>query len=128
MSIIKKWFRKTEDLRKQVETLFIALRDTRTPWYAKLLALVVLGYALSPIDLIPDFIPFLGHLDDTIIVPLGIYCVKKLVPPRVWEEASLKVENSKLPKKIKKAVVIVIITWVLALVAIILLIWYLLRS
>jgi uncharacterized membrane protein YkvA (DUF1232 family) len=128
MGIIKKWFRKSEDLKRQIHTLFIALRHPRTPWHTKALAMVVLGYALSPIDLIPDFIPLLGHVDDIILIPLGIYLVKKLVPPQVWEEASLKANSSQITGKIKKYVMVTIFTWLLFLIILILLIWYLVRS
>ncbi len=66
---------------------YLAARDPRTPWYVKALALAVAGYALSPIDLIPDFIPVLGYLDDVIIVPIGIALVIRLVPPDVMADA-----------------------------------------
>ena len=70
-------------IKRDVHAVYLAARDPRTPWYAKALALCVAGYALSPIDLIPDFIPVLGYLDDVIIVPLGIMAVVKLIPPDV---------------------------------------------
>lgn len=73
-------------IRRDVHALYLAARDPRTPWYAKGLALCVAGYALSPIDLIPDFIPVLGYLDDIIIVPLGILVVVRLIPPEVMAE------------------------------------------
>lgn len=63
-----------------------ASRDPRTPWFAKALALGVAAYAVSPIDLIPDFIPVLGYVDDIIIVPLGIWLVVRLIPPAVMNE------------------------------------------
>jgi uncharacterized membrane protein YkvA (DUF1232 family) len=65
-----------------VIAVYLASRDPRVPWYAKALALLVAGYALSPIDLIPDFIPVLGYLDDMVLVPLGIIAVVKLGPAR----------------------------------------------
>lgn len=70
-------------IKRDVHAVYLAARDPRTPWYAKTLALCVAGYALSPIDLIPDFIPVLGYLDDLIIVPLAIMVVVKLIPPDV---------------------------------------------
>ena len=69
-------------LKRDAHAVYLAARDPRVPWHAKALALGVAGYALSPLDLIPDFIPVVGHLDDLIIVPLGIMAVVKLVP--VW--------------------------------------------
>ena len=73
-------------IKRDTHAVYLAARDPRVPWYAKALALVVAGYALSPIDLIPDFIPVLGYLDDVILVPLGIWAVVKLIPPQVMVE------------------------------------------
>jgi uncharacterized membrane protein YkvA (DUF1232 family) len=73
-------------LRGDVIAVYLASRDPRVPWYAKALALCVAGYALSPIDLIPDFIPVLGYVDDLVIVPLGILAVAKLIPPAIMAE------------------------------------------
>jgi len=73
-------------IKRDVHALYLARRDPRVPWYAKALAALVAGYALSPIDLIPDFIPVLGYLDDVILVPLGIAVVIKLIPPEVMAE------------------------------------------
>ena len=73
-------------VRRDLHALYLVARDRRTPWYAKALALVVAGYALSPIDLIPDFIPVLGYLDDAILVPLGVLLVIRLIPPELMAE------------------------------------------
>ena len=73
-------------VKRDVHALYLASRDPRVPWHAKALALVVAGYALSPIDLIPDFIPVLGYLDDVILVPLGVLAVVKLIPPELMAE------------------------------------------
>jgi uncharacterized membrane protein YkvA (DUF1232 family) len=73
-------------LKRDVHAIYLAARDARTPWYAKALALCVAAYALSPIDLIPDFVPVLGYLDEVIILPLGILAVVKLIPPEVMAE------------------------------------------
>ena len=80
---LKIWAR---SIRRDVHALSLASRDPRVPWYAKALALIVAGYALSPIDLIPDFIPVLGYLDDLILVPAGIWLVIRLIPPQVMAE------------------------------------------
>jgi len=69
-----------------VHAIYRAARDPRVPWYAKALAFCIAGYALSPIDLIPDFVPILGYVDDVIIVPLGILAVVKLIPPEIMAE------------------------------------------
>src|SRR5262245_33533644 len=73
-------------IKRDAYALYLAGRDPRTPWYAKALAVCVAGYALSPIDLIPDFIPVLGYLDDAIIVPLGILAVVRMIPPDIMAE------------------------------------------
>jgi len=73
-------------IKRDVHALYLASRDPRVPWYAKALAAVVAGYALSPIDLIPDFIPVLGYLDDVILVPAGIWLVIRLIPPDIMAE------------------------------------------
>lgn len=73
-------------LKRDVLALARAARDSRTPWYAKALAVFVAAYALSPIDLIPDFIPVIGYLDDLILVPAGIWLCLKLIPPDVMAE------------------------------------------
>lgn len=80
---LKDWARR---IKRDVHALYLASRDPRTPWHAKALALCVAGYALSPIDLIPDFIPVLGYLDDVILVPLGILAVVRMIPPEVMAE------------------------------------------
>lgn len=73
-------------MRRDVHALYLAAYDPRVPWYAKVAAIAVAAYALSPIDLIPDFIPILGYLDDLVIVPLGILVAVKLVPMGLMRE------------------------------------------
>ena len=73
-------------LKRDVHAIYLASRDPRVPWYAKVLAVMVAAYALSPIDLIPDFVPVLGYLDDVIVVPLGIALVIRLIPPGIMAE------------------------------------------
>lgn len=80
---LKDWARA---LKRDVHAVYLASRDPRVPWYAKALAVIVAGYALSPIDLVPDFIPILGYLDDIILVSLGIVLVLKLIPPQIMAE------------------------------------------
>jgi uncharacterized membrane protein YkvA (DUF1232 family) len=80
---VRQWAR---TLRRDVLALYLAARDPRVPWYAKAMAACVTVYALSPIDLIPDFIPVLGYLDDLVLVPLGIWVAIRLIPPLLLEE------------------------------------------
>lgn len=79
----KQWAR---TIKRDVHAVWLAARDSRTPWFAKVLTLAVAAYAISPIDLIPDFIPVIGYLDDLIIVPLGIMLVVRLIPPELMDE------------------------------------------
>jgi len=87
---IKRWI---ADARRDVVVLYLAARDPRVPWHAKGLALATVAYAFSPIDLIPDFIPVLGLLDDLIILPLAIWLAVKLIPAEVMEDLRAQAER-----------------------------------
>jgi uncharacterized membrane protein YkvA (DUF1232 family) len=111
---------RARELKTELYVLYFAYRDPRTPWYAKALALLVLMYAFSPIDLIPDFVPVLGYLDDLIIVPAGIALAIKLIPVGVMADAR---ETSKQvaggSKRLELAGAAIIITlWILFLIVI----------
>jgi len=109
-----------QKIKIEIHALFLAYKDNRTPWYAKVLLLITVGYALSPIDLIPDFIPILGYLDDIIILPLLIALAVKMIPKEILKEcrdkaASISLKN---PSSIKfpgrtTAALTVIIVWLL---------------
>lgn len=100
-------------IKRDVVALWLAARDPRVPWYAKLLAAAVAAYALSPIDLIPDFVPILGYLDDLVIVPAGIWAAVRLIPEPVM--ADLRLKASGLPKPTSKVgLAIVAATWLAA--------------
>jgi uncharacterized membrane protein YkvA (DUF1232 family) len=81
-----------KELKRHTLVAYFAARDPRTPWLARGLALLVAAYALSPIDLIPDFIPVLGYLDDLVLVPLGLFVVLRLIPDEVRESARARAE------------------------------------
>ena len=83
MDRLKRWARA---LKRDTLSLYLAARDPRTPWYAKAFAAMVVAYALSPVDLIPDFIPVIGYLDDILLVPLGLWIAMRLIPPEVIED------------------------------------------
>jgi uncharacterized membrane protein YkvA (DUF1232 family) len=111
MGRLRDWAR---TLKREILALWLASRDPRTPWPAKVLAVVVVGYALSPIDLIPDFIPVLGYLDDVILLPIGIWLVLRLVPPELMAELRVKAaEIADRPVNHAAALVIVAI-WLLS--------------
>jgi len=84
-------------LKAELFVLALAVRHPATPWYARLLLLAVVAYALSPIDLIPDFVPLLGYLDDLILLPLGIALAIRLVPAAVLDECRQRVDTVRLP-------------------------------
>jgi uncharacterized membrane protein YkvA (DUF1232 family) len=120
MSRLCKWAR---ELRQQTLVVYFAAPDPRTPWPARLLALGVAAYALSPIDLVPDFIPVVGYLDDLLIVPWGLLLVLRLVPAEVRAAAQTKArEVVERPASRAMAVAIVAI-WVIATGAIGLWVW-----
>lgn len=115
---LKEW---AAHMARDVLALSLAMGDKRVPWYAKAVAFFVVAYALSPIDLIPDFIPVLGYLDDLILLPIGIWIVLKLVPAGVMAELRLEAEGiaeRQLPKNIIGAVIIGIL-WGLILYAVV---------
>jgi len=84
-----------QDLKADTYALYLAYRDPRTPWYAKAWAALVVAYAFSPIDLIPDFIPVLGYLDDLLLVPLGVFLALKLIPEEVMEVSRIKAREDR---------------------------------
>jgi uncharacterized membrane protein YkvA (DUF1232 family) len=111
----KQWARA---IKRDVLALWIAARDPRVPWYAKALAMAVAAYALSPIDLIPDFIPVLGYLDDLVIVPFGILAVLWLVPAALMAEFRLQAAAlAERPRSTMAAIIIVLIWIALAALA-----------
>ncbi|OHD11500.1 MAG: hypothetical protein A2086_04975 [Spirochaetes bacterium GWD1_27_9] len=115
---IKKLKEKAKQLKSDTYALFLAYKDKRVKWYAKIFIIIVISYALSPIDLIPDFIPILGLLDDIILVPLGIYFALKMIPQDIMEEcrekARIYLENNKKPKNWIVGIIIILI-WILFL-------------
>ncbi len=120
-----KWKEKARQLRTELYALYLALKDPRTPWYAKALAIVIIAYTLSPIDLIPDFIPVLGYLDDLILVPAGIYLALKMIPGEVLEEYRQKAKTETISSKSRwVAAAVIILIWLLVIYLIIKIIWF----
>ena len=85
--MLDSWKARAKALKTEIHALVIASRDARTPWTAKVCVALVVAYALSPIDLIPDFIPVVGYLDDLILLPLGIALAIRLIPAEVMDDA-----------------------------------------
>jgi len=113
MRLLNEIKQKTKQLKSEVDVLIVAYKDRRTPLSAKLLVGITVGYLLSPIDLIPDFIPVLGLLDDLIIVPLLIIASRKLIPPIVLAEAreAVKLASEKPKKDNWIFAVVIIVIW-----------------
>lgn len=109
-------------IKRDVVALWIAARDPRVPWYAKATAGAVAAYALSPIDLIPDFIPILGYLDDLLIVPLGIMLAVRLVPADLMQEFRQEAMRREKPAS-KVGLAFVIALWAMAALALTWLFW-----
>jgi uncharacterized membrane protein YkvA (DUF1232 family) len=87
------WKKKAGSLKMQLSALMYAYRDRRTPWYARAWVAVVVAYAFSPIDLIPDFIPLVGYLDDLVLLPLGVFLALKMIPAEVMRESRTRAEK-----------------------------------
>jgi uncharacterized membrane protein YkvA (DUF1232 family) len=113
-SRLKIWARK---LSRDGHAIYLAARDPRVPWYAKFLAMAVAGYALSPIDLIPDFIPVVGYLDDLIIVPLGIWLVVMLVPEAIMVECRARADQAGQRPVSRTGMIIILALWLLGAMA-----------
>ena len=107
-------------MERELYTLYFALKDERTPWYAKAAAFCVVAYALSPLDLIPDAIPVLGYLDDLIVVPVGIMLVRWLIPPIVLaecrERAQARLEDRGATRLGWLGMAVVVIIWTILFV------------
>jgi uncharacterized membrane protein YkvA (DUF1232 family) len=113
--VLEKWKQWARIVKRDAHALYLAARDPRVPWYAKAFAIAVAAYALSPIDLIPDFIPVLGYVDDLIIVPAGIVLVIRLIPPEIMaEHRDMAIAAQDRPVSRAAAAVIVTI-WVVAI-------------
>jgi uncharacterized membrane protein YkvA (DUF1232 family) len=91
---ILQWKKRAGQLKNEVYALYLAYQDSRTPWYGKAFAALVIAYAFSPIDLIPDPIPILGYLDDLILIPLGMVIALKMIPAEVMADSRLKAEEA----------------------------------
>jgi uncharacterized membrane protein YkvA (DUF1232 family) len=111
LSQMKNWARR---LSRDGHAIYLASRDPRVPWYVKILAVAVAGYALSPIDLIPDFIPVVGYLDDLIIVPLGIGLVVSLIPEEIMVEYRAKADEAGQRPVSRAGMIAVIMVWIAA--------------
>jgi len=114
MAGLRQWAR---ELKRQTLVVYFVARDPRTPWPLRLLALGIAAYALSPIDLIPDFIPLLGYLDDLVIVPLGLLLVLRRVPAEVLDDARQRAAAAATRPVSRAMAAIIVVVWVASLTA-----------
>lgn len=124
MQRIENWKQRAKQLRVEIYALYLAYRDPRVPWAARVFTACVVGYAFSPIDLIPDFIPVIGYLDDLILIPLGIKIALSMIPAGVMRESRERAQEIiKQGKPVNQvAAVIIILIWLLLAALIIFLI------
>jgi uncharacterized membrane protein YkvA (DUF1232 family) len=118
--MLKKFQARARELKREAYAIYVAARDPRTPWYAKALIFFVVAHTFSPIDLIPDFIPVLGYLDDLIITPGGIWLAVRLIPPEVLEEARATAAARGVDRSIGKVGAVIIISmWVIVAIGVV---------
>ncbi len=113
MRAVEQWKRWAGRLKVEVYALYLAYRDPRVPWYARVFAACVVGYAFSPIDLIPDPIPILGYLDDLILIPLGVALAIRMIPAEVLEDCREKAQSAEGRPVNRWAAVFVVAVWVI---------------
>lgn len=107
-------------LKQEAYAICLAARDPRTPWYVKALIFFVVAHTFSPIDLIPDFIPVLGYLDDLIITPGGIWLAVRLIPAEVLEEARATAASRDVDRSVGKiGAVVIILVWIIAVIGVV---------
>jgi uncharacterized membrane protein YkvA (DUF1232 family) len=115
VELIRRWKHRARLLQREVYALYLAYKDPRVPWYARLFAACVVGYAFSPIDLIPDPIPILGYLDDLVLLPLGVMLALRMIPREVMTEcraqAETVIEEGKPIGRVAAAIIMA--TWLL---------------
>jgi uncharacterized membrane protein YkvA (DUF1232 family) len=109
------WIARLRMLKRESLVVWYAARDPRLPWHVRLLALAVAAYALSPIDLIPDFIPVLGYLDDLLLIPLGVALVVKLTPPEVLADARERAAHAAQRPVSRVAAAVIVLLWIAAI-------------
>lgn len=114
LSQVKSWAR---GLTRDGHAIYLAARDPRVPWVVKVLAIAIAGYALSPIDLIPDFVPILGYLDDLIILPLGIWLVVSLIPGEVMAEYRAKADEAAQRPSSRAGAIAIVLLWIFGMFA-----------
>ena len=112
---IEGWKQRAKQLKIEIYAIYLAYKDPRVPWYARIFAACVVGYAFSPIDLIPDPIPILGYLDDFILIPIGVVLALKMIPKEVMTECRERSQEIMLQGKPvnRIAAIVIIAIWII---------------
>jgi uncharacterized membrane protein YkvA (DUF1232 family) len=114
MAVLDRLKSRARELKREAYTVYLAARDPRTPWYVRALIFFVVAHTFSPIDLIPDFIPVLGYLDDLIITPGGLWLAVRLIPPEVMANARSAAATHDMDRSVGKiGAVLIVLTWIL---------------
>jgi uncharacterized membrane protein YkvA (DUF1232 family) len=123
----RSWRSRAGALKRDTYALYLAARDRRTPWYARVLAALILAYALSPIDLIPDFVPILGYLDDLVLIPMGLALLVRLVPDQVLVDARARASQALATDRPRNylATAIIVLIWLTLIVLGVFYLWWL---
>ncbi len=106
------WKAAAQRLKEETYALYLAYRDPRGPWYARVFVALLVGYVFSPVDPIPDFIPVVGLLDEMVVVPLGVILARKMIPDEVLAECREKMKEGKKPVS-RTAAVVMVAVWLL---------------
>lgn len=127
MAVLARWRQWARRVKREIHAIYLAARDPRTPWYAKAVAVAVVAYAVSPIDLIPDPIPVLGYLDDLVLLPLGILLVRAAIPAEVLAESRERAASEERPRMPGGRIVaaVIVLVWLATLVG---LVWLAIRG
>ena len=123
MNTLAGWKQQARRLKRETYALYLACRDPRVPWYAKVVAACVVGYAFSPVDLIPDFVPVLGYLDEVIILPLGVLLALWLIPPALLAEHRERAAAMAERPVSRTAAAAIIVLWLATAVLVALWLW-----
>jgi uncharacterized membrane protein YkvA (DUF1232 family) len=110
--VIHRWQQRARELRHETYALYFAMRDPRVPWYAKALAAGLVGYVFSPIDLIPDFLPIVGYLDELVLVPLGVMAVRAMIPEQVLAECRARARRVDGTPRHRVAAAVIVVIWI----------------
>lgn len=121
--MIESWKKVAKALKRQTLALYFAYRDPRVPWFAKAWILLVIAYAFSPIDLIPDFIPVLGYLDDLVIIPFGVWVAVRMIPSEVMLESRSRAETHEGKPVFRQMAWIVVLIWLVVIVWLVWTVW-----